>query len=72
MSSATKGDAFSPPICLVALLVAKKTTAPSGVQTYVPSKLKRTILSTILSRHAVTVDFDHDTTHARHGETDKF
>jgi hypothetical protein len=32
MSSVTKGDAFSPPIFLVALLVAKKTNAPSGVQ----------------------------------------
>jgi hypothetical protein len=31
-SSVIKGDAFSPPICLVSLLVAKKAIAPSGVQ----------------------------------------
>jgi hypothetical protein len=32
ISSVTMGYAFSHPICLVALLVAKKPIAPSGVQ----------------------------------------
>jgi hypothetical protein len=31
MSIVIKGNAFSPPICLVALLGAKKTIAPSRV-----------------------------------------